>query len=79
MNQWLAQKFVYVDAGGTAKKMTLTELFEATNISAGAFVPNGVYDDLIVGYAKKSEGGVDIDDKFVSIDDEIDDIIDGQR
>ena len=46
-------EFVYVDAGGTAKKMTLTELFEATNSSAGAFVPSGVYDDLTVGYAKK--------------------------
>ena len=44
-------EFVYVDAGGTAKKMTLAELFEASNSSPSAFIPNGVYEDLTSGYA----------------------------
>ncbi|MCK9320032.1 hypothetical protein, partial [Methanoculleus sp.] len=72
-------EFVYVDAGGTAKKMTLSELFEASNNSAGAFVPNGVYEDLTSGFAINSQSGVNIDTKFGTIDGEIDNIIDGTQ
>ena len=65
-------EFIYVDAGGTAKKMTLSELFEASNSSAGAFVPNGVYEDLTSGYAINSQSGIDIDEEFIEIDGRLD-------
>ncbi len=62
---------IYVDDNGMPKKMTLGEIYEGANTAAGAFVPNGVYDDLTAGYAKKSENGVDIDNEFVEIEAEI--------
>ena len=72
-------EFVYVDAGGTAKKMTLAELFEASNSSPSALYPNGVYEDLTSGYAIKSQSGIDIDEEFTEIDGRLDNIEDGKQ
>ena len=48
-------------------------------VQQGAFVPSGIYDDLTVGYAKKSEDGVDIDEEFTEIDGRLDNIENGTQ
>ena len=68
--------YLYTYEGGVPKKITIAEIYEGANVAAGAFTPNGVYDDLTVGYANRDLSGNVITTTYATKA-ELDDVTDG--